>query len=141
MNLKRTMRKTLEKLGVAYSEERTSWKGSAKYGFSPVFSLIVDDSDYENIVKPYRESTRLKRKKNNDYSRKKRRDYLESVANELGVLVGSKTLSAYIRGEIEEVEAKRIGEICRYRHEETDYDKLLSHGYCKEDARILMKKI
>lgn len=135
MNLKRTLRKTLDRLEVKYSEERTGWRGSHRYGWSPIYSLVVSDDDYEKIVKPDREKTRAKRAAVNEKARQRRQAEIEALASRLGVLSDSRTLAAYRRGEIEEDEAMRIGEITRHRHEDTNYDELLARGFSKEDAR------
>ena len=62
----------------------------------------------------------------------------ERLAESLGVRSDSRTFDAFLRGEIGEEEARRIGRITSHRHEQTNYDDLLRAGYSKEDARAMM---
>ena len=62
----------------------------------------------------------------------------ERLAESLGVRSDSRTFDAFLRGEISEEEARRIGRITSHRHEQTNYDDLLRAGYSKEDARAMM---
>lgn len=140
MNLKRTLRRTLDRLGVAYTEQQIGWRGSERYGFAPIVALVVSDDDYERVVKPDRQRTAAKRNAANAKARQRRREEIESLAADLGVLSDSRTLAAYRRGDIDADEARRIGEITRRRHETTNYDDLLAAGLSKDDARACMKE-
>lgn len=51
---------------------------------------------------------------------------------------GTLTSTWLANGMIEEDEANRIRENCKYRHEKTDYDDLLASGMSKDDAREQM---
>ncbi len=44
MNCRRTLRATLDRLGIPYAETRVAWKRS-RYGSSPVFALVISDDD------------------------------------------------------------------------------------------------
>ena len=44
MNCRRTLRATLDRLGIPYVETRIAWKRT-RYGSSPVFALVIADDD------------------------------------------------------------------------------------------------
>lgn len=140
MQLKRTLRRTLERLGIAYTEERVGWSGSKRYGYRPVMALVIADADWP-IVEADRKATAGSRRRANAAARERRADAVQSLADNLGVLADSRTLAAYRRGEIDEAEARRIGAITSRRHEATNYDELLARGMPKEDARLLAETI
>lgn len=62
---------------------------------------------------------------------------INRVSEELGLKPGSETAKALLTGDIDPEAAKRIAQICRERHEGTNYDALLKAGYSKEEARAL----
>jgi len=138
INLRRTLRKTLDRLGVRYTEERTGWSGSQRYGYRPILALVVSDDDYEQVVQPDRAKSRGAREAANRQAAARRAAETQSLADSLGVLPGSRTLAAYRRGEIDADEARRVGEITRHRHEDTDYEALLSRGVSRDDARAMI---
>ena len=145
MELKRTIRKTLDRLGVAYTEERVGWRGSERYGWAPILVLVVSDDDYAAIVAPDRKASLARRTAANKRARARAEDarvaldrYRREDSARLHLLPDSRTYQAYLAGEIDEAEATRIGEYMEYRHEDTDYDDLLRQGYAKDDARAMM---
>ena len=69
----------------------------------------------------------------------KKREAREKLAESLGVRSDSRTLEAYLRGDIDAEEARRIGRVTAHRHEQTNYDDLLRQGYSREEARAMMQ--
>lgn len=61
----------------------------------------------------------------------------ERLAASLGVLSDSRAFAAFVRGDIDADEARRIGRITSARHEQTNYDDLLRMGYSKQEARAM----
>lgn len=69
--LKRTSRKTLERLGIPFTEEVVRWKEyQGKY--SPIKRLIVKDEDISPYLE-WQEETKDKRKKNKERKEEERR--------------------------------------------------------------------
>lgn len=71
----------------------------------------------------------------------KKREAREKLAESLGVRSDSRTFEAFLRGDIDDDEARRIGRITAHRHEQTNYDELLRQGYSKPEARELMERV
>tara|TARA_Y100000034_G_scaffold108952_1_gene139754 strand:- start:33 stop:485 length:453 start_codon:yes stop_codon:yes gene_type:complete len=131
--LKRTSKKTLERLGVPFKEEIVGWK-EYKGKYSPIKRLIVRDEDIE----PYREwqeKTKEKRERSSKRQKEKKKEEREKAAKEIGCLMDSQCLEWYLSGKIDMQEAKRIANITERRHDSTEYEYLLDLGWSKEDAR------
>jgi hypothetical protein len=140
MNCRRTLRATLDRLGIPYVETRIAWKRT-RYGSSPVFALVISDDDAPRL-RADRASTAGARAVVNRSARLARVEAARLQAihdyESLGVLPGSRTLAAFRAGEIDECEARRIGAITRHRHEETEYDALLARGIDRDTARAMI---
>lgn len=121
----------------------TGWGGSRKYR-KPIKVAVVP-TDWLAAKRAKAGSVPPEAKaKARAYAAKRRAKTIEArerQADRLGVLPDSKTFAAYRRGEIDEGEARRIGEITARRHEHTNYDELLAGGCDKETARALMQPI
>lgn len=130
------------KMGLPYSIERTGWSGGNKYGWRPVFSLRLSDADGATLMasveadaKKLAKAKAARRKAAQEQARAR-----EAHAASMGLLPDSRTYRAYLAGEIEREDAEGIGRYMAHRHEDTDYDSLLSSGMSKDDARALMQE-
>lgn len=140
--LKRTCRKALERLGIPVREELIGWRGSDRYGYSPIHALIVTGEEYMRFLAE-REKTKEKRAKaklRREEKAQQAQIEREELARSMGLLPDSRTFASYLRGEIEEEEAIRIGRHTSQRHEETNYEELLARGYSRDDARAFAEK-
>jgi len=126
----------LSKLGIERRETLRGFSKSGKY-FSPIIELAISNIEKKKIDK-YMQETKDKREKSKEASQKraiKKAQEKSELATKLGLLEDSKTFKAFLRGDIEEDQARGIGEYMRHRHEDTDYDELLRWGMDKESAR------
>lgn len=65
---------------------------------------------------------------------------LATQARKMGLLVRSKAFQSFLKGEISEKEARRIGEITNARHACTNYESLLREGIDRDTARKMVQE-
>jgi hypothetical protein len=133
-------RRTLKRLGIPYEIKEGEWYRSGRFWKKPKYVRCLTWDD-EQKYEAEREKLIVSNAKQRQRARQRRQEQeveLEKLAKELGVLRNSRTFKLYLDGEIDRDEAMRIGEITRYRHEETNYEELLEEGFDREEARELM---
>jgi len=127
------MARLAQKLGI---EHYPCFHGVGKYG--PVVSgIAVREEDRDRLLKAWEEG-RVERERARNRAADRRRRAIREICDRLGVSPDSRTLRQYLRGEIDEAEARYRGRLARWRHDETDYDDLLARGFSREDARMLI---
>lgn len=128
-------------LGMDYAPAFVGWKGSKRFPRPDLDGVVIAEQDAPRLLAYLEE--RDKRSAKAAPARAKARAAKAQArlarADELGLLPDSRTFKALLAGEIDEDEARRIGRITRYRHENTDYEDLLKEGYSKDEARALMQ--
>ena len=117
-------------LGIDYAR---AYRGFGRYG-SVIRGICVADGDADRV-----KEAAASRSGKNQAARRRRLAAIEAEAESLGVLPDSRTFAAYRAGEIDGDEARRIGAITSHRHEDTDYDELLSRGIDKDTARDMAR--
>jgi len=125
----------------AYSVHRWDSKGRGKYRRYFPRSWIVPVEDIPEDARP------LSKEQASDIASRRRaaglkaartaRERDDAVAEDLGLLPGSRLAKDLRAGRVDEEAATAIAESIRHRHEDTDYDDLLAAGYPKEAARAL----
>lgn len=132
--------KTLTKLSIPVRRVLRGFSGGDRYGWKPVFALLLTMDEYSDFS-AYRLATEGQREKANARAARRRaeeREAIDDLAASMGVLPGSRAFKWYMEGEIDGDECRRIGDITRRRHEETNYDELLAEGMDRDTARELM---
>jgi len=135
------MGRTLTKLNIPVRKVLRGFDDAGRYGWKPRVLLLVLMDEYADFC-AYRAATAVQREQaraRREQAREAARREIRDLAEELGVLVGSRALAWYLAGDIDADECRRIGAITRRRHEQTNYDDLLAHGLSKEDARVMME--
>ena len=118
-------------------EEEIQWTRN-KYGAKPRTWLLAEDTIAGPLIAAAQER-RIAAKQRREIKAQQKQEELEQLANSLNLLPDSQTFKRYLAGEIEEEEARGIGEYMAHRHNDTNYDELLAQGHSKEDARNLME--
>jgi hypothetical protein len=128
-------RRTCDRLGISYTERETWTRNS--YGATRHIDLMISAEGLAELKAELARThaTRARAAIRRAEVAKRVVAEREALAENLGLLPDSRTFAAYLRGEIEENEARGIGRYTAHRHEETDYDDLLARGVSKEDAR------